>query len=80
MDQFEFPGEDYMYAVQPNEDSSDSESPFDFAKIGGYEYEFVDQVSASQECPVCKLPMKDAVQTRECGHRFCRGCLEQTLR
>ena len=48
--------------------------------FGGYEYEFVDHVSYSQKCPVCLLPMRDAVQTSECGHRFCKDCLNGILR
>ncbi len=48
--------------------------------FGGYEYEFVDHVSDSQKCPVCLLPMRDAVQTSECGHRFCEDCLHGILR
>ena len=46
----------------------------------GYEYEFVDEVSQNQKCPVCLFPMRDAVQTSNCGHRFCRDCLQQILR
>lgn len=49
-------------------------------RLGGYEYEFVDEVSTSQKCPVCLLPMRDAVQTSVCGHRFCRDCLLGILR
>ena len=49
-------------------------------RFGGYEYEFVDEVSDSQKCPVCLLPMRDAVQTLECGHRFCKDCLQRILR
>ena len=49
-------------------------------RFGGYEYEFVDEVSDSQKCPVCLLPMRDAVQTSECGHRFCEDCLHGILR
>ena len=49
-------------------------------RFGGYEYEFVDEVSDSQKCPVCLLPMRDAVQTSECGHRFCKDCLHRILR
>ena len=48
--------------------------------FGGYDYEFVDEVSNSQKCPVCLLPMRDAVQTSECGHRFCKECLQRILR
>ncbi|XP_068725653.1 TNF receptor-associated factor 6-like isoform X2 [Montipora capricornis] len=49
-------------------------------RFGGYEYEFVDEVSQNQKCPVCLLPMRDAVQTSDCGHRFCRDCLQQIVR
>ena len=49
-------------------------------QFGGYEYEFVDEVSPNQKCPVCLLPMKDAVQTSDCGHRFCRDCLRGIMR
>lgn len=49
-------------------------------RFGGYEYEFVDEVSPNQKCPVCLLPMKDAVQTSDCGHRFCRDCLQGIMR
>lgn len=59
---------------------SDSECNASSLDAGGYDYEFIEPVLPSQECPVCKLPMRNAVQTRKCGHRFCRGCLEQTLR
>ena len=48
--------------------------------FGGYDYEFVDEVLPSQKCPVCLLPMKNPVQTSECGHRFCRDCLQRILR
>ena len=48
--------------------------------FGGYEHEFVDEVSPNQKCPVCLLPMRDAVQTSLCGHRFCRDCLHGILR
>ncbi|XP_078371051.1 TNF receptor-associated factor 6-like isoform X1 [Oculina patagonica] len=49
-------------------------------RFGGYDYEFVDEVSENQKCPVCLLPMRDAVQTTECGHRFCKDCLYGILR
>ncbi|XP_067054589.1 TNF receptor-associated factor 4-like isoform X2 [Acropora muricata] len=49
-------------------------------RLGGYEYEFVDEVLPSQKCPVCLLTMRDAVQTSVCGHRFCRDCLHGILR
>ncbi|XP_068698449.1 TNF receptor-associated factor 4-like [Montipora foliosa] len=61
------------------EDLYDDENEIQ-ARFGGYEYEFVDEVSQNQKCPVCLLPMRDAVQTSDCGHRFCRDCLQQIVR
>ncbi|XP_068683028.1 TNF receptor-associated factor 4-like isoform X2 [Montipora foliosa] len=43
----------------------------------GYDDKFVDVVEDDLLCPICQLPLKEAVQTGECGHRFCRRCLEQ---
>ena len=60
-------------------DDEDSHQEIQF-RLGGYEYEFVDEVSTSQKCPVCLLAMRDAVQTAVCGHRFCRDCLQGILR
>lgn len=60
--------------------SSDEEEEETRPTFGGYDYEFVDKILDSQTCPVCLLPMRDAVQTTECGHRFCKDCLEGILR
>jgi len=61
-------------------DFVDSDEEDTRSRFGGYDYEFVDEVSDSQKCPVCLLPMRDAVQTSECGHRFCKDCLQRILR
>lgn len=61
-------------------DGQTSDEEDNWPRFGGYEYEFVDNVSDSQKCPVCLLPMRDAVQTSECGHRFCKDCLLRILR
>ncbi|XP_067052176.1 TNF receptor-associated factor 4-like isoform X2 [Acropora muricata] len=45
-------------------------------RFGGYGDEFVDKVEDDLICPICRLPLKEAVQTRPCGHRFCRICFE----
>ncbi|XP_067054385.1 TNF receptor-associated factor 4-like [Acropora muricata] len=45
-------------------------------RFGGYDDEFVDKVEDDLICPICHLPLKEAVQTRPCGHRFCRICME----
>ena len=47
-----------------------------YPSFGGYDEEFVSAVDEDLQCPICHLPLKDAVQTEECGHRFCRKCLE----
>ena len=47
-----------------------------YPSFGGYGEEFVSAVDEDLQCPICHLPLKDAVQTEECGHRFCRKCLE----
>jgi len=60
--------------------SSDDEEETRPTLFGGYDHEFVDKVLDSQTCPVCLLPMRDAVQTTECGHRFCKDCLLGILR
>lgn len=69
--------EEVVVGFVDEEDDSHQETPF---RLGGYEYEFVDEVSTSQKCPVCLLAMRDAVQTAVCGHRFCRDCLQGILR
>lgn len=66
-----------VYDVRSSDEEEEEETRPTF---GGYDYEFVDKVLDSQTCPVCLLPMRDAVQTTECGHRFCKGCLEGILR
>ena len=44
--------------------------------LGGYDDEFVSAVDEDFQCPICHLPLKDTVLTEQCGHRFCRQCLE----
>lgn len=65
--------------ASPYDSESDDEEENQL-RFGGYEYEFVDEVSDNQKCPVCLLPMRDAVQTSACGHRFCKDCLHGILR
>ena len=45
--------------------------------LGGYDDEFVSTVDEDYQCPIRHLPLKDTVLTEECGHRFCRKCLEE---
>ncbi|KAL5491326.1 hypothetical protein EMCRGX_G016596 [Ephydatia muelleri] len=46
--------------------------------VSGYTAKFVTQLPMRYECPACLSAMRNPVQT-ECGHLFCRGCLEPIL-
>ena len=48
--------------------------------LGGYEFEFVDEIPDDWECLVCQLPLKDPVQIEKCGHRLCEICVGSILR
>ncbi len=45
----------------------------------GYEAKFVHPLLKRHECPICLFAMKVPVQT-ECGHLFCKECLEPVLK
>lgn len=45
----------------------------------GFEEEFVNPADEDYHCAICKFPAKEPVQTR-CGHRFCRGCMEENMK
>ena len=45
----------------------------------GYDEDFVDAVEDDFQCSICHLPLKEPVLTI-CGHRFCKGCLEEHFR
>lgn len=45
----------------------------------GYEAKFVHPLLKRHECPICLFAMRNPVQT-ECGHLFCRQCLEPVLK
>lgn len=47
-------------------------------KRTGYEASFVHPLLKRHECPICLFAMRNPVQT-ECGHLFCRACLERVL-
>ena len=42
----------------------------------GYDEEFVNPLDDDFTCLICQVALREPVLTR-CGHRFCRGCLEQ---
>ena len=41
---------------------------------GGYDLDFVDEVSEEFICCVCNLTLKEPVQIEKCGHRLCKVC------
>ena len=47
--------------------------------VGGFDFDFKDELSPGYKCSICHLAMRDAVQTN-CGHRFCESCLLETFR
>lgn len=53
-----------------------SQSPPD---IQGYDVEFDPPLESKYECPICLMGLRSAVQT-PCGHRFCRSCIEKSIR
>lgn len=49
------------------------------SKMPGYEAKFVNPVLKRHECPVCLYPMRNPFKV-ECGHIFCRECLDAVLK
>ena len=47
------------------------------AAPGGYNMNFITEVSGDWICTVCTLTLKKPVQIADCGHRFCESCYEQ---
>ena len=45
----------------------------------GYDAKFKHSLLRRHECPICLYAMKVPVQT-ECGHLFCKECLEPVLK
>ena len=48
-------------------------------KKGGYDAVFVKSLveETKYECPMCTFVLRDPVQTRGCGHRFCKDCFKE---
>ena len=55
-----------------------AEAPRNMLSSSGYDEEFVNEVEEDLICFICKLTLREPVQTR-CGHRFCNTCLEELL-
>ncbi|XP_006816048.1 TNF receptor-associated factor 6-like [Saccoglossus kowalevskii] len=45
----------------------------------GYDMEFVPPLESKYECPICLMALREPTQT-QCGHRFCRSCICQSMR
>ena len=48
-------------------------------RMPGFEAKFKHPLRKRHECPICLFVMRHPVQT-ECGHLFCRDCLEPVLK
>lgn len=49
------------------------------APLQGYDVEFDPPLESKYECPICLMALRNAIQTR-CGHRFCKSCIEKSIR
>ena len=49
------------------------------SKIGGYDYNFVDNLPHELVCKICLCPCCEAWKNACCGHVFCKSCLDQHL-
>ncbi|CAH3196397.1 unnamed protein product, partial [Porites evermanni] len=56
-----------------------AEAQHNMLSSSGYDEEFVNEVEEDLICFICKLTLREPVQTR-CGHRFFNACLEELLR
>lgn len=43
---------------------------------GGYDVRFVGDHPKGIECCICLMVLREPVQSEECGHRFCKSCVE----
>ena len=43
---------------------------------GGYDVEFVNEEPSNIKCCICKLVLREPMQAEQCGHRFCRSCVQ----
>ncbi|XP_031550171.1 TNF receptor-associated factor 6-B-like [Actinia tenebrosa] len=46
----------------------------------GYDFDFVDKLADDCICKICHLALRQPVQTRCCGHRFCKDCLVEATK
>ena len=45
--------------------------------ITGYDVEFVNKEPNDMTCCICLFVLKEPMQAEECGHRFCKMCVEK---
>ena len=51
-------------------------SPENNGDGGGYDVRFVGDHPNDVDCCICLLVLREPVQAEECGHRFCKSCVE----
>ncbi|KAJ8417006.1 hypothetical protein AAFF_G00282330 [Aldrovandia affinis] len=59
--------------------STSSQQGGDQSDLQGYDVDFDPPLESKYECPICLMALRAAVQTT-CGHRFCRACIEKSIR
>lgn len=59
--------------------SSNSSSLQAAVPLQGYDVEFDPPLESKYECPICLMALRNAIQT-PCGHRFCKNCIEKSIR
>jgi len=45
--------------------------------IGGYDFEFIEDLPEDLTCMLCHFALKNPVQIESCGHTFCEDCYDQ---
>ncbi len=46
----------------------------------GYQQIFVEKLPPAAYCPLCRLPIRDAVRPlKGCDHKFCESCIRESL-
>ncbi|XP_065659857.1 TNF receptor-associated factor 6-B-like [Hydra vulgaris] len=48
----------------------------DQENFGGYDAYFINELLNEHECPVCKMALREPIQT-QCGHRLCLSCANE---
>lgn len=49
-------------------------------KKGGYDVDPIEAIGRRYECQICLLILRDPVQLSECGHRFCKLCVDEHVK